>query len=79
MSYLASKSFWVQVAERAVKTAAYSAGGLLVVATGGLLSVGWLPLLSTVGLVTLVSVLGSLASGAVGPEDTPSLVPTEPV
>lgn len=79
MSYLTSKSFWSQTLERATKTAAQVAVTLLVVSTGGLLTVGWAPLLSVVGLAALVSVLTSVGSGAItaGPSGSPSLVDTE--
>lgn len=67
-----SHTFWVAVAERAIKTVAQSAGALLVGDGAGVLDVDWRAVLSVSLLAGLVSVLTSIASTSVG-NDGPSL------
>lgn len=74
MSYMTQKNFWAQATERAAKTAAQVALSLLAVSVGGLLSVGYGPLLSVVGLAVVVSYLTSIVSGQVSPVGSASLV-----
>ena len=75
MSFLASKRFWVESAERSVKTFAQAAVAILTADVAGLLSVDWVQVFSIAGLSALVSVLTSIASGASTKSDSPSLVP----
>lgn len=67
------RTFWIQTAERSLKTVAQSAAALLVSSGVGLLNVDWVGVLSVSGLAGLVSVLTSIGSGYVG-NDSPSLV-----
>jgi Putative lactococcus lactis phage r1t holin len=73
-----SSSFWKQAAERAAKTFAQSLITVLGTGAGGLLDVGWKQALSVSALSALLSLLFSLVSSGVGPDDGPSLVSTEP-
>ncbi len=72
-----TKVFWRATAERAVKAFSYSALGLMS-ADGPLniVSLNWGDILGTSATVAVISVLGSIVSGAlpVGPEGSPSLV-----
>jgi len=78
-----SKRFWISVAERALKSFAYS---LLMLWPLGdkalsLWNVDWKSALGGAGMTALLSVLGSIASKPIGPDDSPSLVgepPKEP-
>lgn len=74
MSFLASKHFWVQSAERAVKSAAQ--GGLLAIGADKLnvLDLDWTVFGGFAAGAALLSALTSLASGGVGNDDSPSLV-----
>jgi len=67
--------FWKDVAERAVKTFAQSLAAGLVAGATGLLDVEWAVVLSVAGLVTLASVLTSVASAPFSSKGTASLVP----
>ena len=67
-------SFWKQVAERAVKSAAQVAVAMLSVDGLGILDVNWAAVGSVAGLAAVVSVLTSMASGFVGSRQTASLV-----
>jgi hypothetical protein len=62
-SYLVTGSFWMQAAERAVKTFAQAAIALLTGEGLGLLTVDWTNVASIAGLAAVVSVLTSVASG----------------
>jgi hypothetical protein len=73
-----SRYFWRAAAERAVKSFAQSLLALLSAQQIGLLDVAWVASLSTAGMVTLLSVLTSLASTQVGDSRDPSAVPTRP-
>lgn len=68
------KTFWKQVAERAIKTFAQGAGALLVGDGLGLLTVDWASVASVAGLAAVASVLTSIASAPFGDELDPSLV-----
>lgn len=72
-----SRSFWAQVAERAVKTFAQTAAALLGADGLGLLDVDWTAVGSVAGMAALVSAFTSIASGPVGPSGSPSLVRTD--
>lgn len=74
MSFLTSKTFWVDAAERAVKTFAQAAVAFLTAGVIGLLAVDYIQLLSVSGLAALVSLLTSIASGTTGNSDSASLV-----
>lgn len=74
MSFLASSQFWIQTAERAVKTVAQTAVATITANATGLLDADWTTIGSVSGLAGLVSLLTSIGSGAVGNDDSPSLV-----
>lgn len=69
-----SKKFWQDAAERAVKTVAQTAAGLLGAGAVGLLDVDWLQLASVAGLAGLASVLTSIGSTGFGREDSASVI-----
>jgi hypothetical protein len=69
-----SPTFWKQAAERAIKTFAQVLAALLTADGTGLLDTNWPGSLSTAGMAAVLSVLTSMASAAVGPNDSPSLV-----
>lgn len=73
MSSIFDRHFFVQTAERAIKTVAQTAAALLVGSGAGLLEVDWVSVLSVSALAGIVSVLTSIGSGYVG-NDSPSLV-----
>jgi len=73
-----SSSFWRQAAERAAKSFAQALITVLGTGAGGLLDVGWKQALSVAALTALLSLLMSLVSSGVGPDDGPSLVSTKP-
>lgn len=73
-----SASFWRQSVERMIKTFAQTLITILGTSATGLLDVGWQQALSASGLATLLSLLTSIVSSGVGPDDGPSLVSTEP-
>lgn len=75
-----TRSFWTQTVERAVKTAAQAAAALIALhlAAPSLLAVPWSAIGAAAALAALGSVATSLASAAVGPADSPSVVQTEP-
>lgn len=71
-------SFWAQLGERAIKTFAQAALGAAGVGFLGVIEVPWLQVISVGALSAVLSVLSSIASGAVDTGDpvrTPSLVP----
>ena len=74
MSTLITASFWVQTAERAVKTVAQTAAALIGAAAFDLLAYDWAPLVSVSLGAGLVSVLTSVASAKALSTDSPSLV-----
>jgi hypothetical protein len=73
-----SASFWKQSAERALKS--FAQGLLAALGSGatGLLNVGWQQAFSFAALTAVLSVLTSIVSSGVGPDDGPSLVSTKP-
>jgi hypothetical protein len=73
-----SSSFWRQSLERMAKTFAQTLITVLGTSTTGLLNVGWKQALSVAALATVLSLLTSIVSSGVGPDDGPSLVSTEP-
>jgi hypothetical protein len=70
--------FWELTLERAVKTFAQSLLAILSANGVGLLTVSWLPALSTAGAAALLSVLTSMTSSPVGEPNSPSLLPAHP-
>lgn len=64
--------FWRAAIERAIKTAAQTAVGVLSVGGLGLLDVPWAAVGSAAGLAALLSILTSIVSGA--KDGDPSLV-----
>jgi r1t holin len=74
-----SSRFWKLSAERAVKTFAQVLASVLVAGGVGLFDANWLAALSTAAMAAVVSVLTSLGSLKIGPEDSPSIVADAPV
>jgi len=78
MTFLASKVFWADTAERAIKTFAQTAIALITVAapaTGsGLLEINYSPVVLTGIVAALISVLMSIASAGTGTTNGASLV-----
>ena len=77
-SWLISRSFWIDTLERAIRTAAQTAAGVISVPAVGEvaglpLSFPWQAMLYAVALATLSSVLMSLAGRNVGVAGTASL------
>lgn len=70
--------FWKLSAERAVKTFAQTLAGVLVVSGVGLFQADWRSAVSTAAMAAVVSILTSLGSVKVGPEDSPSVVSGDP-
>jgi hypothetical protein len=68
--------FWKATFERAVKSFAQSLLALLSAQQLGLFDVDWVTTVSTAGMVTLLSVLTSLASSQVGNAQDPSALPS---
>jgi hypothetical protein len=68
--------FWKATFERAVKSFAQSLLALLSAQQLGLFDVDWVTNVSTAGMVTLLSVLTSLASSQVGNAQDPSALPS---
>lgn len=71
-------TFFKQVAERAIKTAAQAGVALITASSFDWFHADWKSVIGTIGTATAASVLTSLASFGVGPIDSPSVVPTEP-
>lgn len=68
-----TKKFWIDAAERAVKTAAQTALALLGTGLVGVLEVDWAQLASVSLVAALVSVLTSIGSDPLGERGTASL------
>ena len=67
------KTFFKDMAERAIKTFAQSMIGALGAGATGLIGIDWIQALSIAGFATLISILTSIASLGIG-DDTASLV-----
>lgn len=75
MGALTTKTFWVDTAERAVKTFAQSAVATILASDVlGVLQIDVLQTLSIAGLATLLSVLTSIGSAGSGDSKSASLV-----
>lgn len=75
MTYLLSRTFWLGALERATKTFCQTLIATLGLATGlNMVSINWREGLCVAGLATLISVLTSVASGPIGPPNTPGVV-----
>lgn len=74
--FLSNPLFWTATLERAVKTFAQTAVGILTAQTIGLFDADWTGVLSAAGMATVISVLTSIGSGGVG-SDSPSLAGEE--
>lgn len=74
MSFLASKDFWKDAAERMVRTAAQAAVAMLIADQTGVLDTDWGQVGSVSGMAAIVAVLTALAAGKVGSEDSASLM-----
>lgn len=70
---LLSKEFWIAVAERAIKTFAQALAGSLLAYLTDLFGIDWVGILYFSGIMTLLSVLTSVASGIVAGNNSPSL------
>lgn len=69
--------FWKAAAERALKTAAQTAAGILVGNATGLLDADWVGVASVSGLAAVVSILTSVGSDAITGGSGPSLTSAE--
>jgi hypothetical protein len=69
-----SKLFWKDTFERAVKTAAQFGIGALGADFVNIFTLTWESFAGALGAGAVLSLLTSLASGYVGPKDSPSLV-----
>lgn len=69
-----SKSFWIDAAERAVKTAAQTAVAMLGTGLVGIIDVDWQNVASVSAVAALVSLLTSIASNPVGDRGTAAVV-----
>ena len=69
-----SKTFMLDVLDRAVRTAAQTAVALIGTGAVGVIDVDWQNVASVSVVAALVSVLTSVASSGAGDPDTPSLV-----
>lgn len=70
--------FWKGALERAIKTFAQAELALVTGDGMGVLDVDWRASASIGALAALASVLTSIVSLGIGPENSPSLVQTEP-
>ena len=70
------KSFALQLAERAFKTAIQSALAVFTAGSFNWFSPDWKASIGIVLTATVASILTSLASISFGPPDSPSVVPT---
>lgn len=83
-SHLATTQFWAGATERAARTSAWVLASTLGLPKIGasvgvdVLHVGWRDALSFAAGAALLSVLGSVAAGKVGPQGSPSLVDDRP-
>lgn len=77
MSFLTKKLFWVDAAERSIKTFAQSCVAVLTANVVGLLDVDYIALLSVAGLAAVVSLLTSIASGTTGTDSASLVVDTK--
>ena len=68
-----TKQFLAALGERALRTLAQALGAFLVASSTGLLEVDWAQALSVSGMAALLSVLTSVAAGAISPATGPSL------
>ena len=69
-----TRRFWTLTAERSVKTFAQSLAAVLGAGGAGLLTADWKGALSAAGLAAVISVLTSIGSANIGPQDSPSVV-----
>jgi hypothetical protein len=61
------KSFWINLAERAISTFAQAAVGILSAGSLGLLQVNWVDVASVAGLAALLSILKTFSVVAASP------------
>lgn len=69
-----SKSFWIDAAERAVKTTAQTAVAMLGTGLVGIIDVDWQNVASVSAVAAVVSLLTSIASNPVGDRGTAAVV-----
>ncbi len=69
-----TKAFWISTLERMIKTFAQALLALFLTAQATILNVDWTQGLSVAGTAALVSLLTSIASSRIGPDNSPSLV-----
>lgn len=70
-----TKQFWIDTAERAVRTFAQALLALLGAGAVNILTVDWVQALSVSGGAALVSILMSIIASGVGLKGSPSLLP----
>lgn len=70
-----SATYWLDLAERAIKTLAQTLVATLSVGATGLLDVDWQQAASIAGLSAVLSILTSIASGGIGRTRSASVVP----
>lgn len=73
-----SRSFWLDVVDRAARTFAQTLVPVLAADGANLLSLDWPTSLGLAGTAALLSVLTSIASAGIGQAGTPSLVDVAP-
>jgi len=71
-----TKSFLMQLLERAIKTFAQTIVALAGAAQMDWMSLDWWHILATAGIAAALSALTSIASDKIGPSNTPSMVST---
>ena len=69
-----TKTFWIDTAERAIKTFAQAVVAGLTAGATGILDVDWVTVVSVSALAAVVSVLTSVASAPLADKGTASLV-----
>jgi hypothetical protein len=71
-----TKSFVLQLVERAIKTFAQTLVALAGASQMDWLSLDWMQLAATAAIAAGLSILTSIASDKIGPTDSPSMVST---
>ncbi len=69
-----TRFFWLDLVERALKTAAQVFVTVIAAAGAGLMDSDWRAAFSAAGMAAILSVVTSIASGIVKPDGTASLV-----
>lgn len=74
-----TRTFWIDAGERAIRTFAQTAGGLLTASATGILDVDWVSVMSVSALAMVISLLTSLSAGTVNPATGASMGTSAPV